>query len=824
MAQVFISHSSRDAEAAAKLLEWLQSKGFTHAFLDFDKHSGLPPGSDWERTLYHEIASTNALVLILTANWFDSKWCFAEYAQARALGKTIFPLLEEPRGEGFVAHDIQSLDLTGDRANALERLGAQLNCIVFGAGGGFAWDNTRTPFPGLLAFEEADAAIFFGRDDDVRRLIELLNARRSQGGPNLVVLLGASGCGKSSLVRAGALPRLRHDTHNWIVLPPFRPQTHPLDELAQTIAAAFGGGDWRTWRQAFAQGDAKDTLCALVRDLRAKRACNEAQLLISIDQAEELFTTAEHAEADRFLRIIDAASGDDVPALILMGLRADYLSKLQQARVLSRPFEEISLKPMPVQRIREIIEGPARVAGLSVEQGLVAAAMGDAVDEDSLPLLAFALRELYDHCAAGCCLTLDAYRALGDRAGKLSPLENAVRRRADAVLKAPKPTANELQALKQAFVPAMVGINAQGQYVRRRAALTALDPRARPLIDRLAAARLLVVGQDKGVAFVEVAHEALLRKWPLLCGWLDEEREFLMGQSHLEQALRDWQQAPDDRKTDALLSGIKLTKARAWLASKPRQLSEEERAFIAASADFHDQQALRTQRLERLRWQIAAVSIAALIFLSATAVTTRQWIAADTANRSATRNQAKYDVLKAATTITGEKLKSFPEITAREVTDELNATVELIEGQEFTELLTIGIAGKKIVWFDPTPKGDKPEIAALRKIGFDVERARQIEQVVNARTADMIVTNFGKQRKDAYNLKSAVEKTGARLPPIVIYSIHTTDELSCLAQHDGFYDEADRPAQLFAIVFRIIARRPAQERCPSVAAQPASDP
>ena len=83
---------------------------------------------------------------------------------------------------------------------------------------------TRPPYPGLLAFDEADAAIYFGRDDDIRRLIERLNARRAQGGAKLVAVLGASGSGKSSLLRAGVLPRLKRDKRNWIVLPPFRPQ------------------------------------------------------------------------------------------------------------------------------------------------------------------------------------------------------------------------------------------------------------------------------------------------------------------------------------------------------------------------------------------------------------------------------------------------------------------------------------------------------------------------------------------------------------------------------------------------------------------------
>src|SRR5712675_2241853 len=179
MARIFLSHSSKDGQQADRLLAWLRAQGFTDTFLDIDKHGGLTPGDDWERRLYREIAGSEAVILILTANWFDSKWCFA----------------------------------------GLVRLGAELTRLALNARGSFPWDKDRPPFPGLLAFDEADAAIYFGRDDDVRRLIERLNARRAQGGAKLVAVLGASGSGKSSLLRAGVLPRLKRDKSNWIVLP-----------------------------------------------------------------------------------------------------------------------------------------------------------------------------------------------------------------------------------------------------------------------------------------------------------------------------------------------------------------------------------------------------------------------------------------------------------------------------------------------------------------------------------------------------------------------------------------------------------------------------
>src|SRR6516164_9513624 len=198
---IFISHSSRDHEASQRIMTWLQSRGFDTPFLDFDKHAGIAPGSNWEKTLYREVERSEAIVIVQTPNWLDSKWCFAEFTQARALGKPIFPVIEAPTADALIAPDIQSLNLLKDREGGLEQLARELTRIALDAQGGFSWDANRPPYPGLLAFQEQDAAIYFGRDDDVRRLIERLNARRAQGGTKLIVLLGASGSGKSSLLR-----------------------------------------------------------------------------------------------------------------------------------------------------------------------------------------------------------------------------------------------------------------------------------------------------------------------------------------------------------------------------------------------------------------------------------------------------------------------------------------------------------------------------------------------------------------------------------------------------------------------------------------------
>lgn len=332
--------------------------------------------------------------------------------------------------------------------------------------------------PGTAGFQEEDAAIYFGRDDDIRRLIERLEAHRAQGGPKLGGLLGASGSGKSSLLQAGVIPRLKRAGRNWIVTPPIRPRLHPVNALALAPAGASGPStDWRRLKEDLSNSDPDRVLDDLANDLRVKAAASEAQILIPIDQGEELFGVADPEEAKRFLEILSLALSEKLPFVAVMAIRSDFLGQLQSAATLTARFEEFSLGPMPLTRISQIIQGPAKVAGVNVEDAFVQQAARDAATEDALPLLAFALRELWDR-SPNEELSLDSYQSLGDAKAGLSPLENAVREAAEAVLAEARPADDELSALRDAFVPAMVRVNDQGEYGRRPARLDGLPAKA----------------------------------------------------------------------------------------------------------------------------------------------------------------------------------------------------------------------------------------------------------------------------------------------------------------------------------------------------------
>jgi hypothetical protein len=222
MASLFVSHSSRDRAAATWLSERLRAEGFTALFLDFDPDQGIPAGRHWERELYAQLRRTDAVVFLASAASVASRWCFAEVSLARSLGRPVFPLRLEADVGLALLDDLQWVDLA-EGESALARLRAGLRLAGLDPADAFAWDPARPPYPGLEPFGPEDAAVFFGRDQEIERLLELLQPTLQRGPGRFVAVVGPSGSGKSSLVRAGLLPRLGRLPARWALLPVLRP-------------------------------------------------------------------------------------------------------------------------------------------------------------------------------------------------------------------------------------------------------------------------------------------------------------------------------------------------------------------------------------------------------------------------------------------------------------------------------------------------------------------------------------------------------------------------------------------------------------------------
>ena len=541
------------------------------------------------------------MIALLSDNWLTSRWCFTEVTQARALGKPIFPVRVAACDAASVLPDVQHIDLTADPGEGHRRLEEGLKRAGLDPKEMFHRDPSRPPYPGLLAFQEQDAAIFFGRDDEIRGGLDRLNSLRSLGGARLVLFLGASGSGKSSLVRAGLLPRLRRDADSWLPLPPFRPQEKPLDELALALADFQSCGRARDWqairselrRAADAAPPDGAVLSDLARDLQIVAGRREATVLLIVDQTEELLGYGRSDEADRFLRLLRSAlEAGGARLMALATMRSDFLGAFQTQRsLLDLEYETVTVGPLSARHLPEIIERPAEAAGIEPGPGLVATMLQDAETEDALPLLAFTLRELYERYGADRCLKLEKYRRLGG-------LEGSVRRAADGVIAAARPSEGELEELRSAFVPAMVRITEEGQYARRHALRADLPPRVQPLLQRFVDARLLVADRDEtGHETLEVAHEALLRAWPRLHGWLEEDQGKLRLRESVRRAAQEWHQR--GREADWLdHRGSRLEDAEA-LIREPRFALKDQREqdYLAACLERRR----REQEAERER-------------------------------------------------------------------------------------------------------------------------------------------------------------------------------------------------------------------------------
>ena len=596
MTAIFISHSSADNAAADKMKAWLESKGHTSLFLDFDPEAGIKASSDWEQMLQQKLRQCQAVIALLTPHWLASKGCFVELAQARAGGKAIFPVKIQDCQAGGVFSDIQPIDLTTQPEEGYRRLEIGLKNCGLDPLNVFAWNPNRPPYPGLLAFQEADAALFFGRSEEILKALETLETLRRQGrdATRFVLLLGAPGSGKSSLARAGIIPLLNTQPAAWLPVPPFRPQEEPLEELAVALSTAFKKhGNPRAWEElrtelhTAAAQDPVDggALLSLVHDLAMAAQQPEATVLLTLDQTEELFGYSRPEAATRFLRLLRAAlETADRGLLALATMHSDFLGKFQNHPALQDGeyahhfrYQPVLVDPMPLRNFPRIIQDPARLAGLQLEKGLVEAMVRDTDTQNALPLLAFTLRRLYERYGQDGRLTIGEYETLGG-------LKGAIREEAQQLLTEANPSPEELEALHAAFIPAMVRIDAEGNYARRRARLIDMPPRAVPLLRRCVDARLLVTDQDKeGREIIELAHEVLLRTWPQLTTWLAEDQDKLRLLESLQQAAEEWDKG--GRRTDLLSHRDSRLQDAVALLANPRfgvANASVERAYLDA--------------------------------------------------------------------------------------------------------------------------------------------------------------------------------------------------------------------------------------------------
>jgi WD40 repeat protein len=442
------------------------------------------------------------------------------------------------------------------------------------------------PYVGLAAFQAGDADRFFGRDKLVSELRELVGERR------LVGVVGASGSGKSSLLRAG----LVSGSDSPAVV--FTPGSDPVEQCAVHLSALTGGSA-AAWRADLAADPANLHLRirqAMVRD--------NADLLLVIDQFEEVITLCSAQDRAWLVDALTRAAGAECSRVrIVLGVRADFYghSALSPELVDAMHGGHALVGPMTTDELREAITTPAVRCGFQVETALVARIIADAAGQPAvLPLVSHALLETWRR-RRGVALTLAGYEAAGG-------IQHAVARTAEEVYHALEP--GQQQAARRLFLR-LIAIGEGTEDAKRRIALDELhdDPDTVSVLDRLTEARLVVVDH----AHIEIIHEALIRHWPRLRAWLDEDRDGLRIHRHLTDATAGWRAL--DRDPGSLYRGARLVLAREWAASAPDMLTTRDKEFLDAStaADRDEQQ--RTRRRNRqLRW--LAVALVMLLFVA----------------------------------------------------------------------------------------------------------------------------------------------------------------------------------------------------------------
>jgi WD40 repeat protein len=606
-AMFFISHSTLDKKAALDLQERLRDRGYAceQQFLDSDQRSGIKLGEKWEKVIYDNLRDCRALIVLCSPNWLQSKWCFAELTSAKMTGKQIFPVviadcdlsaLDEYQAV-FVNHENAE-----DRERSFNRLFQDLEAGGFGPKDHLPWPNPGLtdvngqiddcPFPGLPAFDERYAAVYFGRERETQLVLEELYRMRSNGEPRLLMIVGGSGSGKSSLLMAGVLPRLKHarSRSEWLVLPTLRFGRRDHDDalfesLADDILARYAAQapptgviipGRKTLRYQFASDDApgaaKSFLDA-VRDLSFACGCQDATALLPVDQFEEFLAPSAGARSVKFLKFLEQVCQHRNDRMLVVGtMRSDYLDIYERhPHALKAPkFHPWRLEPFPREQIGSVIVKPAERVHVEVAPDLLERLKQETPTTDALPLLAFTLEKLYRRYAADKKLDLTEYQDLGG-------MEGSIKHTAKEIMPANSLPAAVESAVRLSFVKHLVQVNDKGEFVRLTARWKDIDPVAHPILEKFVAQRLLIKTESNGEVTIEVAHEAMFRCWEQLEAWLRTSVDILRWRRDVR---RSQEIAQTNRPKRTVLTGPQRVMARDWPRKRRAELSPDEIRWI----------------------------------------------------------------------------------------------------------------------------------------------------------------------------------------------------------------------------------------------------
>jgi serine/threonine protein kinase len=486
----------------------------------------------------------------------------------------------------------------------------------------------ESPYPGLASFQESDADRFFGRGLDVQRTVSQLQANPIAG------IVGPSGVGKSSFVRAGLVPALKGSGDPWeiLILRPGRSPIASLASLLQPLTSSSGNLQDKLTEHQELMGQLLREPGWLGALLRSRARQKSEQILLFVDQFEELYTLAASPEERLSFKSCLAGVADDAaaPLRVVVSMRSDFLDRVAEHRRFMDDLGRslVFLQPLGRDSLREALVQPLEARGYRFEDEPMVADMIDSLADAAggLPLLQFTAAKLWEaRDKRKKVLTRESYKQLGGIAGALST-------HADAVM-ASLPAAS--QKLTRALLLRLVTPEGTRAIVDVSELEELAPGEGRALIDKLVAARLLVIqsrGDAEG-ATAELVHESLIAGWPSLRRWLDEGKEDAAFVEQLRTAARQWEQR--GRAPGLLWRGEAVEEARLWRARTQSRLGSREQEFLEAVLAL-------AGRAARIRGLAAAAAIAFLalvvVVVGALAVSARR--AERTAAGEATRAHA----------------------------------------------------------------------------------------------------------------------------------------------------------------------------------------
>ncbi|MBK5269287.1 MAG: protein kinase [Acidimicrobiia bacterium] len=503
----------------------------------------------------------------------------------------------------------------------------------------------RNPYKGLSAFDVNDARDFFGRDDEINQLVTLIATHR------LVTVVGPSGSGKSSLVRAGLLPALARGavggSEMWLTATTV-PGGHPFDELATVL------GELATEPMGDLAAELRTDDHGLMRIVKRLLQGLEGDLVLVIDQFEELYTlVADETIRRAFTQSLVAAVTDPKSRLrVVTTMRADFFDRPLSDDLLAEHVSSalLAVGVPSAAALTQAIERPALGAGLRIDPGLAPRIVADVQDTPgALPLMQFVLTDLAQRSTDG-HIRLGAYDESGGVVG-------AIGRRASETYD--ELSASEKIVAEQVFLR-LVTVSDEADDVRRRVRRLELETLGLDrtdldaVLDGFGSARLLTFDRDpitRGPT-VEVAHEALLREWPLFRDWVGERRDALIIQRRFTTALDEWNAG--NQTEDLLPTGGRLAQFEEWAADPLVRLSENEYRFLESSIALRDRD---TAERRRRRKMIMSGFAAASVLASALALAA--WVQGNHAKNQALVADAQRLVLEA-----GKVLEFDPELSS----------------------------------------------------------------------------------------------------------------------------------------------------------------